>query len=143
VTFTGFLEGETLAHGLASADVKVFPSTTDTWGNAPLEAQAAGLPVIVSDVGGPVELMQHGVTGFSVPGRNAQAFSAAMEALMDAPLRAQMGRSARQFAEEHNVHEPFMAVFNSDEHRRRLELKKRAAKDVAPFELVDLMEGQA
>src|SRR5262249_30034461 len=50
-TFTGVLQGDELSHAIASADVKLFPSTTDTWGNAPLEAQASGLPVVVSDVG--------------------------------------------------------------------------------------------
>src|SRR5262249_15620098 len=71
-TFTGILEGAELAHAIASADVKLFPSTTDTWGNAPLEAQASGLPVIVSEIGGPTELMLDGVTGLKVNGRSAQ-----------------------------------------------------------------------
>ncbi len=42
--FTGYLEGEELAKAYASADVFVFPSTTDTFGNVVLEAQASGLP---------------------------------------------------------------------------------------------------
>src|SRR5262249_54904382 len=99
VTFTGFLEGDALCHALASADVKVFPSTTDTWGNAPLEAEASGVPVIVSDVGGPAELMRHGVTGLRVPGRNAVALREAMEALMDPVLREEMAQNARRFVE--------------------------------------------
>ena len=45
VTFTGFLEGDSWRSPMRPCDVKLFPSTTDTWGNAPLEAQAAGLPV--------------------------------------------------------------------------------------------------
>jgi glycosyltransferase involved in cell wall biosynthesis len=73
VTFTGFLEGRRAVAAFASADVKLFPSTTDTWGNAPLEAQASGLPVIVSDKGGPQELMVDGVTGFKVRGRDVPA----------------------------------------------------------------------
>ena len=47
----------------ASADIFVFPSTTDTFGNVIIEAQASGLPVIVSDVGGPKELVEDGVNG--------------------------------------------------------------------------------
>ena len=55
--FTGYLRGEELADAYASADFFVFPSTTDTFGNVVLEAQASGLPVIVSDVGGPRDLV--------------------------------------------------------------------------------------
>ena len=62
--FTGYLIGEDLATAYASADLFVFPSTTDTFGNVILEAQACGLPVIVSDVGGPRDLVHHGKEGF-------------------------------------------------------------------------------
>jgi glycosyltransferase involved in cell wall biosynthesis len=62
--FTGYLGGEDLARAYASADFFVFPSTTDTFGNVILEAQASGIPVIVSDVGGPRDLVSHGVDGY-------------------------------------------------------------------------------
>jgi glycosyltransferase involved in cell wall biosynthesis len=72
VIFTGFLEGEELAAAYASADVFVFPSTTDTFGNVVLEAQASGLPVIVSNRGGPAEIVSDGESGMifdaAVPG---------------------------------------------------------------------------
>ena len=48
-TFTGYLDGEDLAAVYASSDLFVFPSTTDTFGNVVLEAQASGIPVIVTD----------------------------------------------------------------------------------------------
>jgi glycosyltransferase involved in cell wall biosynthesis len=51
--FTGFLSQADLACVYASADALVFPSTTDTFGNVVLEAQASGLPVVVTDKGGP------------------------------------------------------------------------------------------
>ena len=51
-TFTGILKGDDLVGAYASADVFVFPSATDTFGNVVLEAQACGLPVIVADQGG-------------------------------------------------------------------------------------------
>src|SRR6059036_3572220 len=54
--FTGYLTGKELAAAYASADIFVFPSTTDTFGNVIIEAQASGVPVIVSDSGGPKEL---------------------------------------------------------------------------------------
>ena len=120
VTFTGVLEGVELARAIASGDVKLFPSTTDTWGNAPLEAQASGLPVVVSDVGGPPELMLEGLTGLKVKGRDVQGLYDAMVSLMDEPTRVRMGRMARTFAEANRVEEPFTAILDSEAHRRRL-----------------------
>src|SRR2546423_3774369 len=61
--FTGYLRGTELATAYASADVFVFPSTTDTFGNVILEAQASGLPVVVSDSGGPKELVTDKANG--------------------------------------------------------------------------------
>ena len=51
--FMGYVEGEALAEVYASCDLFVFPSTTDTFGNVVLEGQASGLPVIVTNCGGP------------------------------------------------------------------------------------------
>ncbi len=59
-TFTGALTGDDLVRAYASADLFVFPSTTDTFGNVILEAQACGLPVVVTDRGGPRENMRPG-----------------------------------------------------------------------------------
>jgi glycosyltransferase involved in cell wall biosynthesis len=126
VTFTGFLQGEDLPRAIASADAKLFPSTTDTWGNAPLEAQACGLPVVVSDVGGPCELMEDGVTGFKVAARDADALYGAMVALLDPLTRLRMGNSARVFVEENRVDEPFTAVLDSEAYRKRLQEAKHA-----------------
>jgi glycosyltransferase involved in cell wall biosynthesis len=50
---------------MASADIFVFPSQTDTAGNVVLEAQASGLPVLVSRVGGPRENVHLGDSGFA------------------------------------------------------------------------------
>jgi len=99
--FTGFLEGESLATAYASADVFVFPSTTDTFGNVVLEAQASGLPVIVSDGGGPKELMRDGITGIITPADSREELTNAMRSLLLDPERtAEMGRNARLFTEQ-------------------------------------------
>ena len=126
-TFTGFLEGDELARAFASADVMLFPSTTDTWGNAVLEAQASGLPVIVSDKGGPHELMVDGVTGLVTVGRDVNSVCQAMQALMDERTRLRFGRSARAFVEENRVAEPFSAVLDSERYRQRARRADRAA----------------
>ena len=79
IVFTGFLEGETLAQAYASADAFVFPSTTDTFGNVVLEAMASGLPVIVSDQGGPKETVGQSGAGLVIdtdmPGAMVQAMT--------------------------------------------------------------------
>jgi glycosyltransferase involved in cell wall biosynthesis len=95
--FLGYLTGEKLAKAYASADIFVFPSTTDTFGNVVLEAQASGLPVIVSDLGGPKELVDDGRTGFVTKAHDADDFARAIERMSrDSNLRARMGREARQ-----------------------------------------------
>src|SRR5499433_595528 len=140
VTFTGVLIGGELTRAIASADIKLFPSTTDTWGNAPLEAQASGLPVIVSDVGGPMEIMLDGVTGLKVKGRNVQELCDAMVTLMNPQTRAKMGEMARAFAEINRVDEPFTAILDSDEHRRRLEEREKAEqRNPLQLSLIDVL----
>jgi glycosyltransferase involved in cell wall biosynthesis len=95
--FTGYLAGEELATAYASADIFVFPSTTDTFGNVILEAQAAGLPVIVSDTGGPKELVQQGVNGLITKALDVDALAEAVRKLVaDPPLRGRMQGAARQ-----------------------------------------------
>jgi glycosyltransferase involved in cell wall biosynthesis len=65
-TFLGWLEGEDLARAYASADVFLFASRTDTFGQVVLEAQASGLPVVAVAEGGPTELIVHGQSGLLV-----------------------------------------------------------------------------
>jgi glycosyltransferase involved in cell wall biosynthesis len=72
--FTGILTGRELGVAYASADLFVFPSTTDTYGNVVVEAMAAGLPVAVSDVGGPRELVKTSQMGRVLRARDASAW---------------------------------------------------------------------
>ena len=66
-------------------------------GNVILEAQASGLPVIVSDLGGPKELVDDGRTGIVTKAHDAEDFARAIERITrDANLRVQMGREARR-----------------------------------------------
>lgn len=62
--FTGMLHGQQLASTIASADVMVFPSRTDTFGLVMLEAMACGVPVAAFPVTGPVDVITQGVTGW-------------------------------------------------------------------------------
>lgn len=96
--FTGYLQGDELQAAYASADLFVFPSATDTFGNVVLEAQASGLPVIVSDSGGPRELMLPNSTGLVFKAGDLQALTAAIQALATQPyLLSSMAVEARQF----------------------------------------------
>jgi glycosyltransferase involved in cell wall biosynthesis len=62
--FTGVLKGQSLARAYANFDLFIFPSSTDTFGNVVLEAQASGVPAIVSDGGGPKFIISDGETGY-------------------------------------------------------------------------------
>jgi glycosyltransferase involved in cell wall biosynthesis len=109
-TFTGYLHGEDLAAVYASCDLFIFPSTTDTFGNVVLEAQASGLPVIVTDAGGPQENVLDGKTGLIVRGDSEQSLLKAIKGLLAHPERLkEMGLTARRYMEER----PFDAAFHS------------------------------
>lgn len=108
-TFTGYLKGEDLANIYASGDVFVFPSTTDTFGNVVLEAQASGIPVVVTDQGGPCENMVPEVTGLVVPGDDPGALESALRRLSgDRELRSRMGRAAREYMEARSFESAFV-----------------------------------
>lgn len=62
--FLGKKKGEDLASHVASADVFVFPSITDTFGLVLLEAMACGVPVAAFPVQGPQDVIKQGVTGY-------------------------------------------------------------------------------
>ena len=111
-TFTGVLKGDDLAAAYASSDLFVFPSTTDTFGNVVLEAQACGLPVIVSDRGGPRENMLPGQTGLMVKANDSEDLVAAMRALVkDAGRRRTMGRAARRYMEDRSFDAAFRKMW--------------------------------
>ena len=98
--FTGYLAGLELAKAYASSDIFVFPSTTDTFGNVVIEAFASGLPAVVSDTGGPRELVEDGRTGYITKSLDADDFGAALQRLIEDPkLRETMSKNARQSVE--------------------------------------------
>ena len=96
VHFSGFLRGSELATAYASADMFVFPSDTDTFGQVVQEAMASGLPVVAARAGGVTDLVRDGVTGtFFQPG-NAADLCCQLAALLESPERCiTMGRAGR------------------------------------------------
>ncbi len=95
---TGPLGREDVARVFASADQFVFPSETDTAGNVVLEAQASGLPVVVSAAGGPKEHMLAGLTGAVCAGREPATWAGAVAALCQPATHAQASAAARAYA---------------------------------------------
>jgi glycosyltransferase involved in cell wall biosynthesis len=95
--FTGTLATDDVAAAMASSDLFVFPSRTDTAGNVVLEAQASGLAVLVSDAGGPRENIRAGQSGFVCSACEDFA-SRTIELLRSPSLRRRMGEGARQYA---------------------------------------------
>lgn len=95
--FTGRLTGRALGAAYRRCDFFVFPSKYDTFGQVVTEAMATGLPVVVSDQGGPQELVDDGVTGFVA---DEHSFVGRVRQLArSAELRRRMGRRARTAAE--------------------------------------------
>ncbi|HEX6993970.1 MAG TPA: glycosyltransferase family 1 protein [Gammaproteobacteria bacterium] len=97
--FAGHQTGDALARWYASADVFVFPSTTETFGNVVLEALASGVPAVVVDRGGPQDLILDGETGFVVPACRPDELAGKVERLArDPALRRRFGARAEQEA---------------------------------------------
>jgi len=93
-TFLGWLQGEDLARAYASADVFLFASRTDTFGQVILEAQASGLPVVAVGEGGPASLICDGETGLLAP-TDPDALARALLTLVRTPqLRDRLRRTA-------------------------------------------------
>lgn len=95
--FPGFLDGERLSEAYANMDVFVFSSDTDAYGNVVQEANAAGVPCLVTNQGGPKFIVQAGQTGFVA--KNLDEFVKFSIELMDNPEKlARMKRESREFA---------------------------------------------
>jgi phosphatidylinositol alpha 1,6-mannosyltransferase len=110
--FLGVLEGERLGEAYANFDVFAFPSRTDTFGNVVLEALAAGVPVIVTDRGGPKFIVQEGVTGFVAA--NDEDFVGQVATLCDQrDICRRMSFAARQRALNSSWDSVFRSVYET------------------------------
>jgi glycosyltransferase involved in cell wall biosynthesis len=98
--FCGVQRGETLARHFASADLFLFPSRSETYGNVTLEAMASGVPTVAFDYGAAREWLRDGEHGASVAGADERAddafVRAAVEIAAEAALRARMSAAARE-----------------------------------------------
>lgn len=127
--FTGFLEGEELYTTYANMDVLVFPSETETFGNVVQEANAAGMPCLVTDQGGPKFIVRHGETGFIC--KNLDDFVNFSLELMNNPVKlAELKQKSREFALTRswdavfeNVYQAYRDAYESRRSQTKLEQK--------------------
>lgn len=120
--FLGFRHGAELSAIYASSDVFAFPSTTDTLGQVVMEAQSSGLPVLVSDRGGPREVVTDGVTGRVLQAGDAAAWAHTMAELIESPdLRSRMGAAGHAAMQAMSIEasfEHFWSVHEGEVRRR-------------------------
>ncbi len=126
-TFTGVLRGVTLARAYANFDLFVFPSTTDTFGNVVLEAQASGVPAIVSAHGGPSSIIEPECTGLIADEAEAIA-GAIMQLMTNRQQLAQMATAARERAQSFTWEAIFARVYEAYEHCLQLDQAQAAAR---------------
>lgn len=129
--FTGFLEGEALGEAYANMDVFVFPSETDAFGNVAQEAEASGVPPIVTDKGGPKFNLEENVSGFVA--KDLDDFVRFTTLLMDDPeKRKAMGEAGAKRAQANSWDKVFDGVYDAYrecivlEEKRKHELAKTA-----------------
>jgi glycosyltransferase involved in cell wall biosynthesis len=99
---------------LADADIFVLPSRSEALPNAVLEAMAAGLPVVASDVGGIPELISHDRTGLLVPPGDTAALAGALLRVMnETGLAPRLGEAARVAVETRYSFDRMVTAFDA------------------------------
>jgi glycosyltransferase involved in cell wall biosynthesis len=99
---TGQVPRSSVIEHMQAADLMLFPSHMEGLPNVVVEALAAGLPTVATDVGGDAEIITHEATGLLVPPQDVPAMIRAVERVLDNPEWArQMGERSRQFVQEH------------------------------------------
>jgi glycosyltransferase involved in cell wall biosynthesis len=115
----------------ARADLFVLPTRADCFGIAVVEAMASGLPVVMGDVGAAREIIEEGDTGWVIP-HDGSAMAEVLETALRSPERLpQMGRRARQVAEERYDglrNDRRIVDVLVHQHERRLQLREQMKK---------------
>ncbi len=97
---------------LQGLDLFVLSSVSEGYSMALLEACAAALPIVATDVGGTAEIVRAGITGSLVPARDAQALAGALLGMLRQPGQADAyGRAARAWVEQHGSLQTMAACY--------------------------------
>jgi len=126
-TFLGWLEGDALAAAYASADIFLFASRTDTFGQVLLEAQASGLPVVAVGEGGPTSIVTDGVTGRLCPADAGDLATVVCELAAQPLQRERLARSALDAVRGRTWERSLQRL--ADGYRRALDPGAEAAAD--------------
>ena len=125
--FVGHQEKAGLARALASTDVLLNPSITETFGNVTLEAMACGLPVVAAVATGATSLVRDGETGVLVEPGDTEGFADALDAYVrDPDLRRRHGEAGLAFARTMDWDRINGAVLNV--YRRVIERRARIGR---------------
>lgn len=119
--FTGILKGEDLACAYATADMFLFPSTTETLGMSMIEALASGVPVIAARSGASEEVVSEGKAGLLYESDSRADLASCIRRLSEnEDLRRRMGAEARAAAEERSWEKSTRALRGYYEQARKL-----------------------
>ena len=114
VTCTGYLTGMALARAYADADVFIFPSTSETFGNVVLEAMSSGLPVVGAFAAGVRDNLVDGLNGISCrPDDPVDLAAGAVKLLEDKSLMKKLGEQARAYALQRSLAAGFKRLIES------------------------------
>ncbi|MCX7738607.1 MAG: glycosyltransferase [Hydrogenothermaceae bacterium] len=106
VILTGFLRDEALSKAYASADIFLFPSTTETFGNVVLEALASGLVCLVPDKGASKEFIIEDVNGYVIPDNNPIDYKIKIDILLGNPdILQRMKKNSLQYVKNYEEEE--------------------------------------
>ena len=112
LTLTGALPNEDLLRWYSAADVLLLASSREGWANVLLESMACGTPVVATNVGGSPEVVADGSVGCLVAQRSAEAFSIAIEEMIQRkPDRAHVRAYAEGFSWQKTT-QAQLALFN-------------------------------
>lgn len=112
--FLGQLGGTDLSHAYASADLFVFPSTTETFGNVIIEAMASGTVPVCAREGGAAGVVQHNVTGVLTTPRDPADIAKAVSELLHAPARRErMALQGLEFARRQSWQHIFQRMIDA------------------------------
>lgn len=101
--FLGNLDHQTLAKIYASADVFLFPSISESYGNVVLEAMASGLPCVIADGGGSRDFVEEGINGFRCAPNNPEAYLDKITLLLnDTDLHNKISLAGQAYSRQFN-----------------------------------------